>query len=85
MLAEGAAGHIAVSQYSCVLTEMADVQAQQLIEEWIEEQVIKIDENKYDPTFTSILTSDGQTRALQVSFGLLRAQCMQSLHTGPRS
>ena len=29
-----------------VLTQTADVQAQPLLEEWIEEQVIKIDENK---------------------------------------
>ena len=46
---------MAASDYSCVHTEVADMQAQQLIEEWIEEQVIKIDENKYDLTFTSML------------------------------
>ncbi len=62
---------MAASSPGCVLIVVADMQAQQLIEEWIEEQVIKIDENKYDPAFTSILTSDGQTRALRVSFGVL--------------
>ena len=59
MIAGAAAGLRLPLAILVSLTELADMQAQQLIEEWIEEQVIKIDENKYDLALTSLHTSDG--------------------------
>ena len=64
MLPGGAAGLLVRPCQSCLLTEVPDVQAQQLIEEWIEEQVIKIDENKYDLALPLCSQSHCQTRGL---------------------
>lgn len=47
MLVGDAAGLTICPCSSRLLTEIANMQAQQLIEDWIEEQVIKVDENKY--------------------------------------